>query len=215
MNVRSAKNFSTCCVSVSRLLAFLLLGATLSSPCDAAKKKRLPASDELFNPLLGIDYSHWLVGPIVRIATEEEIAEYLRLPGDEEAQRFIEKFWERRNEGTDFFKKTPQETFEQRLVEADKRFTEGTYPGSRTDRGTVFILFGEADEVTYSKPQDLNDPTVEEWVYSKEAAAGLGGEKPDPRYRFFKLDDLTVFYTATVRAAARRRNRRRIRPNAF
>ena len=178
----------------------------------AAKKKSKKPTDpeELFNPLLGIEYSHWLVGPIVEIASESEVAEYLELVDDEEAAAFIEAFWQRRNEGTGFFEETPQELFEKRAEEADKRFTVGAFPGRRSDRGTLFVLFGEPEEVEYPRPTKVGAPTLEVWRYPKDAEPGLHGEKPKTRYRFIRVGDQTYFYSAG--AAQRREIEDRRRP---
>ena len=99
MSARSAKNFSTFCIRAS-LLA-LVVSLVFAPPVLAKKKKDKRPKDvsELFNPLLGLDYSHWLVGPIADIATLKEIERYLALASDEEAQSFIDAFWDQRAEG--------------------------------------------------------------------------------------------------------------------
>lgn len=174
--------------------SWIAVGLLLAAAPLAAKKKSRSAED-LFNPLLGIEYSYWLVGPIAAIASETEVDAYLALASDEEAARFVEAFWSRRNEGTAVFTKTPQKLFEERGVEADKRFTEGTYPGGRTDRGTIFILYGEPEKVEFESPTEVDRPTLELWRYPKDAPKGLDGERPKTSYRFFEDGDKTVFYT--------------------
>lgn len=168
----------------------LALGLATSAE---AKKPKDP--EELFNPLLGVQWSHWLVGPIVEIADEQEIDAFLRLTTDEEAAAFARSFWDKRNEGTAVFKKTPEDLFKQRTEEADKRFSEGTFPGSRTDRGTTLILYGEPDEITFESPKKLGYPPLEVWEYSKAAEKGLDGNKPKRRIRFVEIKGSTVLYT--------------------
>lgn len=178
-----------------------------------AKKKKLPTDpEELFNPLLGIEYSHWLVGPIARMATEEEIERYLQLASDEEAAAFIEEFWKKRNEGTPVFTDTPQEIFERRVAEADKLFTEGTFPGSHSDRGTIYVLYGEPEKRYYDRPRRVDEPVTEVWEYPKDAEPGLDGEKPKRRYRFVKLGERTVLYTEQMKNDPRLRDLRRRLP---
>ena len=46
-----------------------------ASAVAAARKP--PNPEELFNPLLGVQWSHWLVGPVSWIANDEEIEDYL------------------------------------------------------------------------------------------------------------------------------------------
>ena len=98
----------------------------LAAPA-AAKKPKDP--EELFNPILGVNYSHWLVGPVVEIATEDEVEAYLLLVDDEGAKAFIDAFWEKRAEGVALFTKPPRQLFDERAAEADKRFSEGASPG--------------------------------------------------------------------------------------
>ncbi len=200
MNARSVKSFSIFYARTARVrgwLVLLLVAALLAVPAAAAKKKKKKLSDpeELFNPLLGIEYSHWLVGPIAEIASEEEIEEYLALVTDEDAASLIDAFWLGRAEGYGFFDKKPHQIFEERATEADKRFSEGALPGRSTDRGMIWIVYGEPEDVEYEIPRDTKIPTLEVWTYSKDAEAGLGGEKPKRAYRFVEIDGSKVFYS--------------------
>ena len=193
------------------LLAILLVLA-LASPSVALKKP--VDAEELFNPLLGVDYSHWLVGPIFQIATDKEVEEYLALVSDEEAASFIEKFWERHNKDTEVFKKTPEQIFEQRAETADSRYSEGTLPGRLTDRGTIYVLFGEPEEIEYESSELLDGPSIESWQYGKEAGKGLNGEKPKKAFRFIQVGNSTVFFTNSANEReARKRGRGKIRYN--
>lgn len=176
------------------LLSALLLSALLLAVPAAALKKPVEP-EELLNPLLGVEYSHWLVGPVYEMASGDEVEEYLLLASDDEAAAFIEAFWAKRNAGTPVFQDTPQQIFEQRAEEADKRYTEQAYPGRRSARGTVFIVFGEPKEITYESPRHVDDPTQEVWHYGKDAPPGLSGETPRKRYRFVEIDGQTVHYT--------------------
>lgn len=194
MNARCAKSFSISCPA-ARAAVVLLAVLLAAAPAGAKKNKKPDDPNELFNPLLGLDYSHWLVGPIADIATVGEIDEYLALADDEAAQRFIEAFWARRAEGIGFFEKKPHQIFEERAEEADKRFSEGAFPGRRTDRGKTWILYGEPEEITFEAARQVDVPTLEVWSYPKDAPAGLDGETPKRRYRFVEIDGSKVFYT--------------------
>ncbi len=198
-----------------RLLALALVAAVAlqAAPAEAKKKKKKDRdAEELFNPLLGVEYAHWLVGPIYRIASEEEISGYLDLIDDEEAKSFVEAFWKKRNEGTGFFEDSPEEIFAKRAESADSRYTEGALPGRRTDRGTIFIVYGEPEEVEYESSEKVGGPTQEVWKYSKEAEEGLDGESPKKEYRFIEVGGHTVFFNQ--RSAQRREfeDRRKFRP---
>lgn len=216
MNDRFAKNFSTCCaraearggsqggalradpglicVTPSGYKAFLtvfIVGlALLVAPVEAKKKgKKARDAEELFNPLLGIDYSHWLQGAAVWIAEDAEIDAYLALVDDEAAAAFIETFWAQRAEGVGLFEKKPRQIFEERAEVADRRFSEGALPGRATDRGAVFIVHGEPEKIEFSTPRRVDMPYLEVWTYAEDAAPGLDGEAPQRTYSFFEDDD--------------------------
>ena len=166
----------------------------VATPSSALKKKWLEA-EELFNPLLGPEYSHWLVGPIYHMATEAEVETFNNLIDDAEAEEFIAAFWKKRNEGTPPFTDTPEQVFENRAIEADKQYSEGAYPGRRTDRGTIFILYGKPNDIEFETPRRVGDPTKEAWLYDDAAGEGLDGEEPKKRIRFVKVGERTVLFT--------------------
>ncbi len=192
--------------------------ALLAAPAAEAKKskkgKKPKQIEDLFNPLLGVEYSHWLVGPIVEIATPAEVEEYLSLIDDAEAKAFIESFWQGRNEGTGVFDKTPQQIFNERAELADKQFTEGTVSGRQTDRGKIFVVYGEPDEEEYRRLDEVKPPTptVEVWKYSKDAEPGLGGDQPKGQYRFIEVGDTTVFYDQNALRRWQIEDGRQLRP---
>jgi GWxTD domain-containing protein len=205
------KNFWTSCARSSAAVALAVLVLIAAAPALAKKKDKKPSDPaELFNPFLGIDHSHWLLGAVVEIATLEEVEAYLALTSDEEAASFVESFWAKRAEGVGVFEKKPRQVFDARATEADKRFSEGAFPGRRTDRGKIYILYGEPEEVTFDIPRQVNVPTNEVWKYPKDAPPGLHGEKPKKEYRFIELDGEKVLYTGQrIRENPLDRERRR------
>ena len=140
---------------------------------------------DLINPLLGPEYARWLVGPIAELATEKERKAFLELTDDAGAKRFAEQFWQGERSRV-------RALYDERVAEADKRFAEGTYVGSETDRGAIYIVYGEPEEVEFEEHRDVRDPPVELWRYGKKAEPGLNGRRPDKTYRFTKYDDVTV-----------------------
>ena len=203
MSARSAKSFSISCARPRKAWACgvvaLLTAVLLAAPAAAAKGKKPTDPAELFNPLLSIEYSHWLVGPIADVASAGEVEAYLALASDEEAARFIDEFWTRRAEGYGFFDKKPRQVFEERAAAADKRFTEGALPGRGTDRGRVWVVYGEPAEIVFEKPIDAGVPTLEVWKYGKDAAEGLDGQRPKRVYRFVEIDGSKVLFTGRYR----------------
>ncbi len=182
----------------------LLLALLLVPALAAARKAKQP--EDLLNPLLSADYALWLVGPVSRLATPEEVEAFLALRDDAAARAFVDAFWQRRDPDPDHPGNALREVFEERLVEADRRFTEAGVPGRRSDRGTVFVLYGAPGEERFEVADHPDDPAVLEWTYPAEAPRGLDGKRPDRRYRFIKRGDVTRFYTPNPRPVRPRPN---------
>ncbi|MEM9291632.1 MAG: GWxTD domain-containing protein [Acidobacteriota bacterium] len=163
-------------------------------------------------PFLGPKYSDWLIGPVARIATEDEVNEYLLLASDAEAKAFIEAFWERqgtRIHGEFGERKTVSEIVEERGEEADRQFSEAGIRGRRTDRGTIYVLHGPPEEVDYEVAPFEGGPPIILWKYPRGAEEGLDGEEPDRLYRFFRDGETTTFYTSQDRRRQQLEQRRR------
>jgi GWxTD domain-containing protein len=204
---RSLDRFSSRRAAASLLIA--AAAGALGVPVGrAAAADRSYSAEELLQPFLGAELSQWLVGPVARLATEDEIDAYLRLDDDEQARRFIAEFWARRDPDPAREGNPALELYEKRATEADKKFGEAAVAGRRTDRGTIHILHGEPESVEYEEFRDVSGPDVELWRYPKKAEPGLDGKRPDRVYRFAKIDDLTRFYSARDAVDPRRRTSR-------
>lgn len=97
------------------------------------------------------------------IATKEEKNDFKKLTF-EEKKIFWENFWKNR----DLDKSTEINEFQiqyfERVRKADKEFSAQKKAGWQTDRGRVFILYGEADEVELF-PQQMDSKAYEIWRY--------------------------------------------------
>lgn len=191
------KSSWTCCAT--RSLAASVLLALLAAPASPAGGRERTLED-LTNFLLGPDYSQWLVGPIAEMASEAEIAEYLRLTSDEAAAAYIQDFWARRHDPS---RPWPQEQdegiFERRALEADRLYTEGTTLGRRSDRGEIHILFGPPARIDFFPVSPPRRGNVEVWSYPRDAGPGLTGEPPRGAYFFLQGEDGTVAYNPSTR----------------
>lgn len=177
---------TTARAATSLFLLFLLA-------CGSAPPPARKAAD-LTNPFLGPEHSGWLIGPIGRIASPEEVEAYQALTDDAQAAQFIEQFWARRDPNPNKPGNPLREAFDERSTEADRRFTEAGYRGRRTDRGTIFVVYGPPSKTDFEISPSRNESAIEAWTYDPTTPAGLDGRKPASLYRFIKRGDLTVTY---------------------
>ncbi len=89
-------------------------------------------------------YKKWLDEDVAYIITPEESRTFKALTTDEERENFIDAFWARRNpdprESSNSFKIEHY----RRIQYANERFASGI-PGWKTDRGRIYIMYGEPD----------------------------------------------------------------------
>lgn len=180
------------------LLLLLLLLAAGCGGGGAAVPSRSRA--ELINPALGPDYSAWMVGAASRLATPEEINEFLTLRDDQQAEAFVERFWQKHNSTVTKLGNTLREEFEKRSANADRQFSEAGQLGRRSDRGTLYVLYGLPKKIDHEVSPVRNGPPLEVWIYGTDAPLGLDGKRPSPLYRFVKSGDVTVLYQGRVTA---------------
>lgn len=193
------------------ILTALILALALTAGPAQAKKDKDYDPELLIQPFLGTEYAQWLIGPIARMATEEEIEGYLRLQDDAAAQAYIEEFWKKRDPQPQFEDTNPaRELFQERAEEVDSLYGETLYRGRYTDRGTIYILYGPPDEVDREVAPYYGGPALEVWRYERGSDKGLDGKKPDRYYRFIRDGDRTVFYDESIRIREERKNRRRL-----
>jgi GWxTD domain-containing protein len=181
-----------------RAATSVLLLALLAAGCaGGGTGSSTRARAELTNPFLGPDYTAWLIGPVSRLATPEEERQFLALQDDRQAAAFVEAFWSRRDPAPDKPGNQVREAFEKRSAEADRRFSEAGYLGRRTDRGMIYVLYGDPADSDFEVGTRLgsNSP-IEVWTYGADAPSGLDGKRPSAAYRFVKQGGLTVLYGA-------------------
>lgn len=202
----------TCSATAPRSIRSLLLGLAAvpllagALACGSGAPRTTNAAD-LTNPFLGPEQSSWLIGPIARIATPEEIKAYMAISDEAEATQFIDRFWAERDPNPGKPGNPLREAFDERSAEADRLFTEAGYRGRRTDRGTVFVLYGPPTKTDFEISPTPHDSAVEAWTYAGTTPAGLDGRKPASLYRFIKRGDLTVTYVPRESSDPRLRER--------
>ncbi len=133
---------------------------TSTSQAPADKKTQAQETDPLKRPLTAKErkkqaealkkesaqYGKWLADDVRWIITDEEREAFLKLSTDEERERFIEIFWNVRDPTPDTPENEYKEEHYRRIVYANEHFSAGI-PGSKTDRGKIFIMYGPPAEI--------------------------------------------------------------------
>ena len=181
--------------AIAKRAPFLLMLTLLAAGCGGGGASAPRSTAELINPALGLEYSGWMVGAAARLATPEEINEYLTLQDDQQAAAFVERFWRRRDPSPDTPDNPIRQTFDERAANADRAYSEAGLLGHRSDRGVLRILYGLPQKIDHEVSPIPNGPPIEVWIYGTQAPSGLDGKRPSPVYRFVKSGDRTVLYT--------------------
>jgi GWxTD domain-containing protein len=94
---------------------------------------------------LSTEYQKWLDEDVRYLISDQDRADLVKLTTDQQRDKFIEGFWERRNPNPG----SPENIFKaehyRRLAYANQHFASEV-AGYRTDRGRIYIIFGPPDE---------------------------------------------------------------------
>src|SRR5258708_5111279 len=120
------------------------------------KRKAKQTLKELDTP-----YRKWLDEEVVYIIQPEERTAFLQLSTNEEREQFIEQFWQRRNPNPDLAENSFKEEHYRRIAYANERFASGI-PGWKTDRGRIYIMWGNPDDVESEPARGAYERPMEE-----------------------------------------------------
>src|SRR6267378_1474106 len=137
-------------------------------------------------------YTNW-VNDVALILTPPERAAWDKLQTDDEREKFIAIFWDRRDPDPDTEENEYKDEFYERLVYADEHFSSGK-PGRMSDRGRIYIKFGKPDEIEshpaggqYERPSyegggSTSTYPFEKWFYRNipNVSSGVEIEFVDP-----------------------------------
>ncbi len=118
-------------------------------------------------------YQQWLEEEVVYIITRTEKDVFLKLSSDKERDLFIEAFWKHRDPNP----ATPENEFKtehfRRINYANHFFgRQGPRPGWRTDRGRIYIILGEPNDIQRFEGKTQTYP-AEVWFYQDKTNLGL------------------------------------------
>jgi GWxTD domain-containing protein len=112
-------------------------------------------------------YQKWLDEDVVWIIDRRERSAFLRLKADEEKDKFMEDFWERRNPTPGSAENPAKKEHYRRIEYANAYFTEAITPGWKTDRGRIYIVYGPPDQIdSFPRPGGQFSPKPNDhWIY--------------------------------------------------
>jgi len=117
------------------LCVLLMLGLVTSvSAQDRAVRPR---------PIL-TPYQKWIDEDVAYIITDEERADLAELKTDQQRDKFVEDFWQRRNPDPQSWANLFKEEHYRRLAYVNQQFA-ANIPGWKTDRGRIYIVYGTPD----------------------------------------------------------------------
>ncbi len=120
------------------------------------------------------NYRKWLQEDVVYIISKEEKDAFLSLRTDDEREKFIEQFWARRNPDPTAVNNPAKAEHYRRLAYGNGHFACGI-PGWKTDRGRIYILYGEPDRKEARMPSGSGGYPRENWFYDHLAGGGPAG----------------------------------------
>src|ERR1700677_266229 len=123
-------------------------------------KDRYKAQKALRQELKG-PYKTWLNEEVPYIITDDERRAFTSLSNDEEREAFIENFWQRRNPNPDSEENEFREEHYRRIQYANDHYAAGK-PGWKTDRGRIYIMWGEADSIDSHPSGGLYERPIDE-----------------------------------------------------
>ena len=162
------------------LSSLILLG--LAQGDASAKKNRDKARRRALKREMESPYKKWLQQEVPYIITGEERSTFNSLNTDEEREQFIETFWERRNPDPGSPENEFREEYYRRIAYANERFASG-WPGWKTDRGRIYIMYGPADEVE-------SHPSGGSYQRPFEEGGGVTSTYPWERWRYRYIDGI-------------------------
>lgn len=93
-------------------------------------------------------YERWLNQDVLYIVTDDERSVFEKLTTTDEKDRFIEQFWFRRDLDPGTAANEFKEEHYRRIAYANQHYGSGI-PGWKTDRGRIYVMFGEPAEIEH------------------------------------------------------------------
>jgi len=126
---------------------FALTGIqALAAQCQ--DQRLAPGSAKRLVSVYQKEYQKWLSEDVRYVITDQERADFKKLTTDEQRDKFIDDFWERRNPNPGSKENAFKEEHYRRIAYTNQHFA-AKIPGWKTDRGRMYIMFGPPDQVDH------------------------------------------------------------------
>ena len=132
---------------------------------DAQAQKILRFACENQQPKTEREFKIWLKEDVGYIITNAENESFFKLQTNEDRNKFIEKFWLRRDPNPDTAENEFRDEYCKRANNTSQ-FDSGIL-GWRTDRGKIYILYGEPDSIEKGRAffEENDNVLYERWFY--------------------------------------------------
>jgi GWxTD domain-containing protein len=121
-------------------------------------------------------YGEWRNGPVQWIMTEEEKKAWKSVKSDEEAVKFIDLFWVRRDPTPGTSANEYRNEHLTRVQFADERYGEGRKRGSLTDRGRALVVLGFPTNAVANLAESALQTTAAAEGYDATSAGAQGAK---------------------------------------
>ena len=128
-------------LALAMLLAATIAVAIAPGPTDAAPMQ-MPTDPATAERIFEADIENFNKGPASYLFLKDEDEIWRDLENDDDRARFIQWFWDRRDDDLRDRQHPMKAGFYTRVAEANRRF-RGFPRGWRSDRGRVFIVLGQ------------------------------------------------------------------------
>lgn len=99
------------------------------------------------------------------IATSAEVEQYKKLNTEDGKRQFMNDFWKARDQFSESSRNQFYIEYIQRVETANARYTTLSRPGWKTDRGRIFLMYGEPTEIE-RYPSQIETRPYEIWQYT-------------------------------------------------
>jgi GWxTD domain-containing protein len=106
-----------------------------------------------------------MIDPLTYIAKSDEWKQIHTAAGEQQ-QEYFKAFWDKRDPTQGTVENELFDEFYRRVSFSDQNFAEGKIAGWRTDRGHVYIIYGEPDNIERGSSSTFSQSNYEIWYYN-------------------------------------------------